>query len=262
MYFWSESPNEELNYDQTIQELDSGTTYQIRVVAKNGEGLEAPAQWQEFRTSGVGECAGATPGSVFGLWGRGWRRLRNGRSSAPAVSVSAQAQRRVPVKVLGVSHWCSQAFSIAVRDLSARGQRPHTGKKANCCIVLDHCETSVKPLGTSASPRCLDGLTCTSPGCQIFLGRPGSAVFVRVLVAPAQKTHPIFSTFSFQFGTQSVQNTLIQDSPQLGKSFWGAKRCVLSVGNFGMKAQCQVLVNVLGVSRGDQVERIGPLSWF
>ena len=56
LYHWKNSPNEVLNYEQNIVELDSGTTYQLRVVAKNGDGLEAPAQWQEFRTGGVGGC--------------------------------------------------------------------------------------------------------------------------------------------------------------------------------------------------------------
>ncbi len=48
-----------LDYDQTINEIDPGTVYQVRVVARNGDGLEAPAMWQEFRTSGVGTCARA-----------------------------------------------------------------------------------------------------------------------------------------------------------------------------------------------------------
>ena len=56
LYHWSNGPHEVLNYEQSIVELDAGTVYQLRVVAKNGDGLEAPAQWQEFRTGGVGEC--------------------------------------------------------------------------------------------------------------------------------------------------------------------------------------------------------------
>ena len=37
-----------------LTSLDPGTTYQVRVVAKNGDGFEAPAVWQEFTTMGVG----------------------------------------------------------------------------------------------------------------------------------------------------------------------------------------------------------------
>lgn len=40
----------------SLYDLNPGTTYMIRVVAKNGEGLEAPSPWQEFSTAGVGEC--------------------------------------------------------------------------------------------------------------------------------------------------------------------------------------------------------------
>ena len=36
-YPWTNSPNEILNYTMGIQHLDAGTTYQLRVVAKNGE---------------------------------------------------------------------------------------------------------------------------------------------------------------------------------------------------------------------------------
>lgn len=35
--------------------LDAGTTYQVRVVAKNGDGYEAAAAWLEFHTYGVGK---------------------------------------------------------------------------------------------------------------------------------------------------------------------------------------------------------------
>ena len=34
--------------------LEPGTTYQVRVVAKNGDGFEAAATWLEFHTPGVG----------------------------------------------------------------------------------------------------------------------------------------------------------------------------------------------------------------
>jgi hypothetical protein len=40
--------------------LDPGTTYQVRVVAKNGDGFEAAAAWLEFHTPGVGEFARIT----------------------------------------------------------------------------------------------------------------------------------------------------------------------------------------------------------
>lgn len=35
--------------------LDAGTTYQVRVVAKNGDGYEAASAWLEFHTEGVGK---------------------------------------------------------------------------------------------------------------------------------------------------------------------------------------------------------------
>ena len=36
-------------------DLNPGTTYQIRVISKNGAGEEAPGEWLEFHTAGVGE---------------------------------------------------------------------------------------------------------------------------------------------------------------------------------------------------------------
>ena len=39
----------------TITNLDPGTTYQMRVVAKNGVGLESSAEWQEVTTGGLGK---------------------------------------------------------------------------------------------------------------------------------------------------------------------------------------------------------------
>ena len=44
-----------LNYDEHIPNLHTGTAYQIRVVSKNGAEDEAPAEWQEFVTLGVGK---------------------------------------------------------------------------------------------------------------------------------------------------------------------------------------------------------------
>ena len=44
-----------LNYDEHIPNLHTGTAYQIRVVSKNGAEDEAPAEWHEFVTLGVGK---------------------------------------------------------------------------------------------------------------------------------------------------------------------------------------------------------------
>ena len=49
------TPDEVIENKIDLFELDPGTTYQIRVVSKNGEGLEAPTSWQEFTSDGVGE---------------------------------------------------------------------------------------------------------------------------------------------------------------------------------------------------------------
>ena len=38
----------------TIENLLKGTGYQVRVVAKDGQGNETPAEWQELVTDGVG----------------------------------------------------------------------------------------------------------------------------------------------------------------------------------------------------------------
>jgi len=54
MYQWEESPNEVLDYQMTVKQLDPGTTYQLRVVSRNGAGEQAPAEWQEFHTGGTG----------------------------------------------------------------------------------------------------------------------------------------------------------------------------------------------------------------
>ena len=55
LYHWENSAFEVLNYTKGVDELDPGTTYQLRVVAKNDENLEAPSEWLEFRTGGVGK---------------------------------------------------------------------------------------------------------------------------------------------------------------------------------------------------------------
>ena len=52
---WEQTGDVILHYQQHIPDLDSGTAYQIRVVSKNGADQEAPAEWQEFVTIGVGE---------------------------------------------------------------------------------------------------------------------------------------------------------------------------------------------------------------
>lgn len=52
------SRNEALKFSMRITELDPGTTYQMRVVAKNGMGLESAAEWQEVTTGGLGKLKG------------------------------------------------------------------------------------------------------------------------------------------------------------------------------------------------------------
>ena len=47
--------DEYMVYSMYIFDLNPGTTYQIRVVAKNGINLESPSEWQEFTTEGVGK---------------------------------------------------------------------------------------------------------------------------------------------------------------------------------------------------------------
>jgi len=54
-YEWLRSPDEYLKNEMTLVDLDAGTTYQVRVVAKNGDGYEAGASWLAFHTPGVGE---------------------------------------------------------------------------------------------------------------------------------------------------------------------------------------------------------------
>ena len=52
---WESTGDVILHYEQHVPDLDSGTAYQIRVVSKNGADQEAPAEWQEFVTLGVGK---------------------------------------------------------------------------------------------------------------------------------------------------------------------------------------------------------------
>jgi len=54
-YEWLRSPDEYLQNEMVLVDLDPGTTYQVRVVAKNGGGYEAAAVWLEFHTPGVGQ---------------------------------------------------------------------------------------------------------------------------------------------------------------------------------------------------------------
>ena len=54
-YEWLRSSDEYLHNEMVLVDLDPGTTYQVRVVAKNGDGYEAGASWLEFHTPGVGQ---------------------------------------------------------------------------------------------------------------------------------------------------------------------------------------------------------------
>jgi hypothetical protein len=54
-YEWLRSPDEYMLSYMPLVMLDPGTTYQVRVVAKNGDGYEAAAAWLEFHTPGVGQ---------------------------------------------------------------------------------------------------------------------------------------------------------------------------------------------------------------
>jgi len=51
-YQWLKSPDEYINQWMELVNLESGTTYQVRVVAKNGEQQEAAAPWIEVTTQG------------------------------------------------------------------------------------------------------------------------------------------------------------------------------------------------------------------
>ena len=57
-YEWLRSPDEYVLSYMPLVTLDPGTTYQVRVVAKNGDGFEAAAAWLEFHTPGIGEFTG------------------------------------------------------------------------------------------------------------------------------------------------------------------------------------------------------------
>lgn len=51
-YEWLRSPDEYTRFHMALIDLDPGTTYQVRVVAKNGDGYEAASVWLEFHTWG------------------------------------------------------------------------------------------------------------------------------------------------------------------------------------------------------------------
>lgn len=69
-YLWLNGADESLHYRANVTELDAGTTYQIRVVAKNGEGFEAASEWQEFTTGGIapGRMNLGFSGWFYGIW--------------------------------------------------------------------------------------------------------------------------------------------------------------------------------------------------
>jgi len=69
-YEWLRSPDEYLLTYMPLVGLDPGTTYQVRVIAKNGDGYEAPATWLEFHTPGTapGNFYLAESGWFWGIW--------------------------------------------------------------------------------------------------------------------------------------------------------------------------------------------------
>lgn len=69
-YEWLRSPDEYMSYTMALIGLDAGTTYQVRVVAKNGDGFEAAAAWLELQTEGVapGDFHLATSGWFYGIF--------------------------------------------------------------------------------------------------------------------------------------------------------------------------------------------------
>lgn len=69
-YEWLRSPDEYLHNYMVLVDLNPGTTYQVRVVAKNGDGYEAGAVWLEFHTPGVapGDFHLPTAGWFYGIW--------------------------------------------------------------------------------------------------------------------------------------------------------------------------------------------------
>jgi uncharacterized protein YneF (UPF0154 family) len=69
-YEWLRSPDEYLLTYMPLVGLDPGTTYQVRVIAKNGDGYEAAATWLEFHTPGTapGNFYLAESGWFWGIW--------------------------------------------------------------------------------------------------------------------------------------------------------------------------------------------------
>jgi len=69
-YEWLRSPDEYMRFHMALISLDPGTTYQVRVVAKNGDGYEAASVWLEFHTNGVapGDFHLATSAWFYGIF--------------------------------------------------------------------------------------------------------------------------------------------------------------------------------------------------
>jgi len=69
-YQWTNTADEYLKNTAQLIALSPGTTYQIRVVAKNGDGNEAPSEWQEVTTTGIapGRYAVGVSGWFYGIF--------------------------------------------------------------------------------------------------------------------------------------------------------------------------------------------------
>jgi hypothetical protein len=67
-YEWLRSPDEYMLNYMPLVTLNPGTTYQVRVVSKNGDGFEAVSAWQEFHTPGVAPGTYRL-GTSFWFWG-------------------------------------------------------------------------------------------------------------------------------------------------------------------------------------------------
>ncbi|CAD5115432.1 DgyrCDS4407 [Dimorphilus gyrociliatus] len=68
-YHWTHAPDEVIDFNAYIGDLEPGTTYQIRMMSKNGETFESASEYQEFRTDGTREGkASVSHGWHIGLW--------------------------------------------------------------------------------------------------------------------------------------------------------------------------------------------------